>query len=94
MNQEEIKKQAKEIIDNFARALEKVKVEEVRVKREEDRRQEKEGQGASSDFRKIMFENFRNKDISDSARKSIKDFRHAPEKEGECIKAEKGGWVE
>ena len=57
MNQEEIKKQAKDIIDNFARALEKVKVEEVRVERDEDRRKEGEGKKADSDFRKIMFEN-------------------------------------
>jgi Asp-tRNA(Asn)/Glu-tRNA(Gln) amidotransferase C subunit len=75
MDKEEIKKQAKEIMDNFASALEKVKVEEGRVEREADRREEKRGEEADSDFRKIMFEN-------------------APEKEGDCIKAEKGGWVE
>ncbi len=75
MNQEEIKKQAKEIIDKFARALEKVKVEEARVERDEDRRVEREGVSCDNDFRKIMFEN-------------------APEKENECIKAEKGGWLE
>jgi len=75
MNQEEIKTQAKKIIDSFASALEKVKVEEARVEREEDRRKEKEGEVCDSDFRKIMFEN-------------------APEVEGECIKVEKGGWLE
>jgi len=82
MNQEEIKKQAKEIMDNFASALEKVKVEEARVEREEDRRKEKailsqkeSKESESEEFRKIMFEN-------------------APEKAGDCIKAEKGGWLE
>jgi Asp-tRNA(Asn)/Glu-tRNA(Gln) amidotransferase C subunit len=70
-----IKKQAKEIMDNFASALEKVKVEESRVEREEDRRKEGNGEEADSDFRKIMLEN-------------------APEKDEDCIKAEKGGWLE
>ena len=53
----------------------KVKVEEARVEREEDRRVEKEGEEADSDFRKIMFEN-------------------ALQVDGDCIKAEKGGWVD
>ena len=55
MDKEEIKLQAKRIIDKFSKALEKVSVEETRVEREEDRRQEKEE--ADSEFRKIMFEN-------------------------------------
>lgn len=75
MDIESIKKQAKEVMDNFASALEKVKVEETRVEREEDRRKEGEGKESDSDFRKIMFEN-------------------APKKSGECIEAEKGGWLE
>jgi Asp-tRNA(Asn)/Glu-tRNA(Gln) amidotransferase C subunit len=57
MDKEEIKRQAKEIMDNFARALAKVKVVEGKVERKEDRREEKEGEEADSDFRKIMFEN-------------------------------------
>jgi len=57
MDKEEIKLQAKRIIDKFSKALEKVSVEETRVEREEDRRQEKEGEEADSEFRKIMFEN-------------------------------------
>ena len=75
MNREEIQQQAKEILGKFARALEKVKVEEARVEREEDRRKEGEGFSGNEKFRKIMFEN-------------------APEKSGECIEAEKGGWLE
>ena len=57
MKKEEIKKQAKEIIDNFVKALENIEVEEARVEREEDRRKESEGKEADSEFRKIMFEN-------------------------------------
>jgi len=57
MDREQIRKQAKEILDKFSRALEKVSVEETRVEREEDRREEKEGEEGNSDFRKIMFEN-------------------------------------
>ena len=75
MNPEEIKIQAKKIMDNFISALEKVELEEARVERDEDRRTEKEGFLGDSDFRKIMLEN-------------------APEKENDCVKAEKGGWIE
>tara|TARA_Y100000310_G_C20547364_1_gene746249 strand:+ start:717 stop:944 length:228 start_codon:yes stop_codon:yes gene_type:complete len=58
MDRENIKLQAKKIIDSFARELEKVKVEESRVERDEDRREEREGDGKeNSDFRKIMFKN-------------------------------------
>jgi len=74
MDIDEIKREAKRIMDNFASALEKVKVEEARVERDEDRRKEGEGSDCDSDFREIMLEN-------------------APEKDGECIKAEKGGWL-
>jgi len=82
MNQEEIKKQAKEIMDSFASALEKVKIEESGVEREEDRRAERvlsqkepKDSELDSDFRKIMLGN-------------------APSIDGDCIKAEKGGWLE
>jgi len=57
MDKYEIKKQAKEVIDNFAKSLEKIKIEEARVERGEDRREEKEGEEGDGDFRKIMFEN-------------------------------------
>ena len=72
MDEELIKKQAKEILDKFARALEGVKTEEVKLERDEDRRKEN-GEKLPID-RKIMFEN-------------------APKKKGDCIEAEKGGWV-
>lgn len=62
MNPDEIKKQAKEIIDKFSSALEKVKIEESRVEREEDRRIEQEGKEGNADFRKIMFSNATSKD--------------------------------
>jgi hypothetical protein len=90
---QEIETQAKSIMDNFAKALEKVpNIKEKLVERAESTRKEKEGKEAHKEFRRIMFENFRNKDISDSDRKS-KDFRHAPDTEGDCIKAEKGAWT-
>lgn len=59
MDEEAIKKQAKDILDNFVTALEKVKAEDVRVEREEDRRKERESEESelNSDFRKIMLEN-------------------------------------
>ena len=75
MDKEEIKKQAKKIMDSFAKELEKVKVEESRVERDKDRRIEKEGNEEDKGFRDIMMKN-------------------APNKDKECIKAEKGGWVE
>jgi len=77
MDTEIIKRQAKEIIDNFVSELEKIKVKEEFVERKEDRRIEKfsaESGGIDEDFRKIMFEN-------------------APQKKGNCIIAEKGGWT-
>ena len=56
--QVEIKREAKAILDKFAKALSKIKeVPESFVEREEDRRQEKEGNEPDSDFQKIFFEN-------------------------------------
>ena len=52
-----IKKQAKRILDSFAKALDKVKVEESKVERPEDRRIEEEGLEGDKDFREIMFSN-------------------------------------
>jgi len=57
LDKEEIKKQAKKIIDSFVSELEKIEVEEENVERDEDRRQEKEPSESDSEFRKIMFEN-------------------------------------
>jgi len=58
MDRKEIEKQAKKIMDSFARALDKsgVKEKTIFVERNEDRRVAKDEKG-DSDFRKIMFEN-------------------------------------
>ena len=55
--EEEIKKEAKRILDKFAKALAKVKTGDSFVEREEDRRSEGEGEKGDSDFREIFFEN-------------------------------------
>ena len=56
---EEIKKEAKRIMDSFHKALSKVekKVSEARVEREECERVEGEGEEASKEFREIMLKN-------------------------------------
>ncbi len=54
----EVKKQAKEILDKFAKALSKVKTkEDFFVKRKEDRRKESEGFKGDSDFISRFMEN-------------------------------------
>ena len=56
--EQEIKKQAKQILDKFAKALSKIKkVPESFVEREEDRRKEGEGKKGDEEFRKTFFEN-------------------------------------
>ena len=83
-NQETIKKEAKKILEKFAKALAGVNRMETKVsltshpsfnyvERDEDRRIEGDGKVGDSEFRKIFFEN-------------------APDVEKDCIKAEKGGW--
>ena len=58
MNQSEILRQAKQIMDSFHNALRDVeKLEENRVERDECEREEKAGELGDSDFRKIMFKN-------------------------------------
>jgi Asp-tRNA(Asn)/Glu-tRNA(Gln) amidotransferase C subunit len=56
---EEIKKQAKEIMDKFAKSIDSVKdkVQDSSVERDKDRREEREGKSSDADFRKIMFSN-------------------------------------
>ena len=55
---EQIKKEAKKIIDNFASAIEKVKIKGKKDKKEVGGfREEKDGMKPNSDFRKRMFEN-------------------------------------
>ena len=73
-----IEKEAKELLDKFAKALEKVekesKSEEVSfVDREEVERKEKEGRNYDSGFRKKILDN-------------------APAKDDDFIIAERGSW--
>ena len=73
---EQIRKEAKQLLDKFSKALERVKNdEESNVIRDNDRRKEGEGtrNEANSEFRKIMFEN-------------------APQHDEEFIIAEKKTW--
>jgi len=57
MDKEDIKKQAKKIIDNFVNALEKVKFKEELVERDNDRREETKENEPDEKFRKIILEN-------------------------------------
>jgi hypothetical protein len=61
MDEEKIKQQAKQIIDNFVSALEKIETKEESVERDNDRRMERVSLETDKDFRKIMFENAPNK---------------------------------
>jgi len=70
---EKTRQEAKKILDSFAKALEKVNVEEARVERDCDRRKEDSSGNCKID-REIMMKN-------------------APKTSGDCIEAEKGGWV-
>ena len=65
VDKQKIEKQAKEILDKFAKALEKVEKEhevEEWVDREEFERQEKEGEDCDSGFKKRMLDNAPNHD--------------------------------
>jgi len=53
----EIKKEAKGILDKFAKALAGIKTSESFVERDEDRRKELGGKEPNPEFRKIFFEN-------------------------------------
>lgn len=55
--EKEIAREAKEILDKFAKALEKVETKESFVEREESFRKEQEGSLPNEEFRKIFFEN-------------------------------------
>ncbi|MBI2451558.1 hypothetical protein HYV50_00600 [Candidatus Pacearchaeota archaeon] len=74
--QEEIKKQAREILDKFSKTLAKVEFKEKKIEREKEAggfREEGEGKEVDPDFRKRFFEN-------------------APKTEGDFIIAEKKKW--
>ena len=58
---EEIKKQAKEIIDNFSNKIGKIELGEGKVQRTEQTRKETKAT-QDSDFKKRFFENAPNKD--------------------------------
>lgn len=59
---EEIRAEAKKIIDNFAFAIEKVKIKEKKGKKEiSGFREEGNGKKGDSEFRKRMFANAANK---------------------------------
>ena len=60
---EEIRKGAKKILDNFSKALDKVKLEKKEIKKESGGvREEDKPIESSEDFRKRMFENAPKKD--------------------------------
>jgi Asp-tRNA(Asn)/Glu-tRNA(Gln) amidotransferase C subunit len=60
---EEIKEEAKRIMDSFSKKLEKVKdkIPEPLIEREDFEREEEEGNEQNADFRKRLFENAPNK---------------------------------
>jgi len=63
MNNDEVRKKAKEILDKFSKSLEKVSVKEKELKRESGGyRVEGKGKACDADFRKRMFANVPNKD--------------------------------
>lgn len=56
--EEKIKKEAKQILNKFAKALSKIeKIPDSFVEREEDKREEGEGREGDAEFRQIFFEN-------------------------------------
>lgn len=58
MRREEVKKEAKKILDDFATALKQVKIEEKRLKRAAGGfRKEESGKEMDSSFREAMFAN-------------------------------------
>lgn len=60
---EQIRKEARVLLDKFSKALDKVKAgEESNVIRLEDRRKEGAGANCDLEFRKLMLENAPNKD--------------------------------
>ena len=54
---QEIKKQAKTLLDNFSKKLEKIKTKEEHFSQGSGLREEGDGWKTSEDFRQIIFEN-------------------------------------
>lgn len=74
--QEQVRKQAREILDKFAASLDKVKTkkeEDFYVDRDEFEREEKEGSGPEDNFKELMLQN-------------------APSHDEDFVLAEKGSW--
>ncbi len=71
---QEIKEQAKKIMDSFSKKLSKIdkKMAEPLIERDKGEREEGEGEKCDNEFRKIMFENApnKNKDFIIGERKS------------------------
>lgn len=58
IDREEVREKAKDIIDSFAEELDKIEdLEEARVERVKDRREEGNGKEANPDFRKRILDN-------------------------------------
>jgi hypothetical protein len=58
VQKEKIKKEAKQLLDNFAKAIDKVSIKEMKEKKLVGGfREEGFGRKGNEDFRKIMFEN-------------------------------------
>ncbi|OGJ22195.1 hypothetical protein A3K73_06330 [Candidatus Pacearchaeota archaeon RBG_13_36_9] len=55
--EERIKKEARSILDKFAKALERVETKESFVERDESFRKEGEGEAGDESFRQIFFQN-------------------------------------
>jgi len=73
-NKEEIEKQAKQILDNFSKSLESVKIKSKKEKASQTPfREETQAKSCNPEFRKQMFAN-------------------APNKNEDCIIAEKAQW--
>ncbi|MBU3907055.1 MAG: hypothetical protein KKA64_02270 [Nanoarchaeota archaeon] len=92
---EDIKKQAKAIMDSFSKKLERAKIDKINedgIERKEGERKEGEGEESDSSFREGMFSNFRIKDSESDSKSKNEDFEHAPNKNKGFIVAEKGGW--
>jgi len=56
LDREEIKREAKRILDKFVASISKVDIKEI-IEKKDDRRKEKEGKLPDVEFRKIFFEN-------------------------------------
>lgn len=91
---QEIEKQAEDILKKFSESLKKVKIDKAKSGKKEvgGFRKEGEGEKGDEDFRRRMFSNFKIKDLDSDRESNSQDSRHAPNKEGDVIVAEKKSW--